>query len=268
MSEIMLFLFEGESTEPQIFDNIEKVFFSNEQTGITKALYKQDIYNLYENLNQYKDSDDGFDIDLIELLIERKSINPDDIDVNKISSIYLFFDLDIHAYKKDEKVTAAKRTEAINRVKKLVEYFGNETEQGKMYISYPMIEALRAYGDTWGYCEICSIEAKDSNQFKDMVKGKNSFSDFTRYNFPIWKDAIISTIDKLYCLSYLDPPECKEIASIEYEEVMKITNQNNILTNQENKFVSNGMIMILSSVPLFLVDFFGKPLFNSTYLER
>lgn len=54
------------------------------------------------------------------------------------SEVYLFFDYDAHQ---------TNLGKAVNEdvIRQMLESFDNETENGKLYISYPMVEALRDY---------------------------------------------------------------------------------------------------------------------------
>lgn len=60
-----------------------------------------------------------------------------DIDASAdISEIYLFFDYDFH--------NRNLSLEEINRqVREMLETFNNETEFGRLYIDYPMVESIR-----------------------------------------------------------------------------------------------------------------------------
>ena len=65
MSNTILFVFEGEVLEKQIFDNIKKNFFSEEKSTMLIASFKAEIYQLYKQVK-----DDEF-LDLVELLKEK-----------------------------------------------------------------------------------------------------------------------------------------------------------------------------------------------------
>ncbi len=56
----------------------------------------------------------------------------ENISKDQIAEIYLFFDYDKHASNSSDE-----------KIKKMLEVFDNETEKGKLYISYPMIEAIK-----------------------------------------------------------------------------------------------------------------------------
>lgn len=130
------FIVEGEVREPQIIDNISKIFFSHANYKIITLPAGENIYMLWKQLKE-----DDFDTDIIEVLRESNvevqkqllGLSRDDF-----SEVYLFFDYDAHQ-------TNLENTIKDDVVYQMLESFDNETENGKLYISYPMVEALRDY---------------------------------------------------------------------------------------------------------------------------
>lgn len=139
MSNTILFVFEGERTEPQILKCMQKVYFSSSDQPIVQAIFGTDIYQLWKKVNE-----DEY-LDLIEVLREIKTNDKNkatlqNITRDAVSEIYLFFDYDGYATQaSDEKIQA------------LLQYFNEETERGKLYISYPMVESLKDLDDVNPY---------------------------------------------------------------------------------------------------------------------
>lgn len=124
MSKTLL-IFEGEVTEPRYFEAIKKHFPFK---GELLAIFGTTIYQLYDKLN----NDDG--LDLLGILKERKlknNINLNEIRRRDISEVYLFFDHDSHDC-----------TATPDKLAEMLELFNDETDNGKLYISYPMVESL------------------------------------------------------------------------------------------------------------------------------
>lgn len=128
---MILFIFEGEETEKFIFEYFQRFFFSGANERSKMYAYKTNIYSLYKNVTESQD------LDIVEILkendktgelawLERR---------DQISDVYLFFDFDYH----DSRHTA---DEACRKVREMLEFFCDETDNGKLYISYPMVEAL------------------------------------------------------------------------------------------------------------------------------
>lgn len=82
---------------------------------------------------------DDFETDIVEVLRENV---PDAAHLlkghgrNDFAEVFLFFDFDVHANNLREKNN-------LDALREMLGVFNNETELGKLYISYPMIEALR-----------------------------------------------------------------------------------------------------------------------------
>ena len=142
------FIVEGEAREPQIIDNISKVFFSHGNFKIITLPAGENIYMLWKKLKA-----DDFDTDIIEVLRESNddiSKQLDGLSRDDFSEVYLFFDYDMHQ-------TNLGKEDDADAVKQMLESFDNETVNGKLYISYPMVEALRDSDK-----RICKENAKNS----------------------------------------------------------------------------------------------------------
>ena len=88
------FIVEGEAREPQIIDNISKVFFSHGNFKIITLPAGENIYMLWKKLKA-----DDFDTDIIEVLRESNddiSKQLDGLSRDDFSEVYLFFDYDMH----------------------------------------------------------------------------------------------------------------------------------------------------------------------------
>ncbi|MBR0037569.1 MAG: hypothetical protein IJP70_08005 [Bacteroidales bacterium] len=131
---MILFIFEGASYEPSLYEGIKSLFFpkSNDQVLCS---FCSSIYTFYKRL---KDEFDGF-ADVVDVLkIELAKTDPrNELFKYKsadFESIYLFFDYDF--YRGDLKKKNA-------QIKELLKYFNEETDYGRLFISYPMIESIQ-----------------------------------------------------------------------------------------------------------------------------
>ena len=135
----VLFVLEGEQPEGNTLARLQRAFpeeLADLSEDLVEYVYSSHIYGLYNKLKE----DDGFS-DVIEVL---KELYPKDEALQKtkredISQVFLFFDLDIH------KQPIEKSCDQLNE---LVQFFDNETENGKLFLSYPMAEAIN----------ICDVE--------------------------------------------------------------------------------------------------------------
>ncbi|WP_461248051.1 hypothetical protein, partial [Treponema sp. R6D11] len=133
MSNTILLVFEGEKIEGQLFNSIEKIFFSNPNgQQIIRSSFKAEIYQLWKKI---KDDDA---LDVVEVLKEEPSSDINNLARKDVSEVHLFFDHDGHSH--SDAMLPQEYNEMIN---KLLETFDNEFDQGKLWLSYPMTEAIK-----------------------------------------------------------------------------------------------------------------------------
>ena len=134
---MILFVFEGEKPEMPIFKTLECLFFPNKGKGI-ECCFGQNIYRLYSLM---KPTDKEFEKDIVAALQQELESRNDstlaDFVYDDFSEICLFFDYDFQN-------TQLPPDELDRRVGELLAFFNNDSENIKMYISYPMAEAIRA----------------------------------------------------------------------------------------------------------------------------
>ena len=131
---MILFVFEGKRREPDIFKTLEYLFFPKEQNIVYS--FGNNLYELYRRLQEL----DGAG-DIVSLLREINKGNPnspfsENVKTSDFSEIFLFFDYDFQN-------TNLTLDQMNQQVLEMLEVFNDETENGKLYINYPMLEAIR-----------------------------------------------------------------------------------------------------------------------------
>lgn len=242
-----LFIVEGEVREPLIIDNISKVFFKHAKFKVITLPAGQNIYMLWKRLKE-----DDFETDIIEILreanekIERQLLG---LKRNDFSEIYLFFDYDGHQENLGE-------VDDINNViEQMLVGFDNETENGKLYISYPMVEALRDFEE--GRCgkrDNCYIKIDEICNYKTISAIRAIYPQFKLYNYPIWKEVIDVFVMRISCLM-----NYKSVIS--YEQYVKMISPFEIYKYEEIEILNN-RVFILSAFPEFLLEYFGVKLWR------
>ena len=233
--EYILFIFEGKKTEPLIFENLKKYFLEKKESKITQDIiisYGTVIYRLYKEF--FIDDILDEDLDLVTIL---KPTNKDANIVTRgsVSEIYLFFDYDNHASNADD-----------SKLFKMLDLFNNETEKGKLFISYPMVEALQHIKSD---IDFKNIVAKCEKIYKQEVKANcnHEFLHFNDYSINIWNYLIKEHIKK-----------ANFIVNDKYEYNNEIIEQLLIFENQKEKYIKkNNKVAVLSSFPLFLLNYYG-----------
>jgi hypothetical protein len=246
------FIVEGEAREPIIIDNISKIFFAHGNIKIITLPAGQNIYMLWKKLKE-----DDFNTDIIELLRE----NHNDLDKqlqglsrNDFSEVYLFFDYDGHQ-------NNLGADDGGNVIDQMLTSFDNETENGKLYISYPMVEALRDF--EMGVCgkkDNCFVAIEEFENYKSLSASRTNTPQFKTYNYDIWKEVIDVFSMKLSCLM-------GQSDIVTYDFFIEKINPNEIFKLEENEIQRN-RVFILSAFPEFLLDYFGLKLWKTCVKHR
>ena len=255
---MILFVFEGAKREPDLFRAIETLFFQDKQNIVCS--FGNNIYELYNELQSFEG--DG---DIVSILKERyqgqkDSPFTDDAKSSDFSEIYLIFDYDFQNKNISLDVMNS-------QLEEMLDMFDDETDNGRLYINYPMVEAIRYTKtlpdkDYWTYV-VSRKECTDSS-FKSIA---DSFSDFKSLDFLTlntrraatekeirsrldnWKLLIVQNVSKAnyICSGENEMPEDKDAVS-----------QNAIFDAQKVYIIRSESASILSAFPLFLFDYFPK----------
>ena len=255
-----LFVFEGKKTEPYIFDTLFRLFFANAEDKVVCS-YDNNIYELYNAMEKL-----DWEADIVRLIkeknVERGDHSLDAYErVSDFSEVYLMFDCDFHHH-------WFPLDELTDKLAKMLERFDNETENGKLFVSYPMVEALRytkqmVDADYKDY--VCKRE--DCSRFKTMA------AEFSRGVYPNWD---------FICLKANESPNEERMTKLKSnwtlanEQNVKKANwlchdedevpesatdveQKDIFTAQKDKYIETDhpQVSILSGISLFLYDYFG-----------
>ncbi len=272
---MILFILEGKKQEPRIYKTIQQIYFRNRIEDEIIVSYCSNIFSLFNKMKEYDSFDGGADIVKI-LKLEQKE-NPEISDsllaiehTDSFSEIYLFFDYDLQRINKYNTMAIEEQN---NILKQMLEYFSNETDKGKLYINYPMIESLRYFKKSLPDEDYYKYTSKvfDNISFKQKCSEESYYKNFDfialrigkGYKNPIindkssfetikqnWKTIIdLNVIKANYiCCDELAVPGSKEYIA-----------QERILANQINKYLQrSGEVSILNSFPLFIYEYFKR----------
>lgn len=180
MSNI-LFVFEGEKTEDQIVASFTKHIF-NDKTVITCA-FCAEIYQLHRALVDDEDLDT---FSLLKDIPNNKEILKD-FTRDDFAEIYLFFDYDGHSTLASD-----------NALFEMLNIFDEETDLGKLYISYPMVESIKHFSEELDFKNL-KVEAKKNIKYKKLVseEADKKYLQFSKYTIEIWKLLIINHLSKM-----------------------------------------------------------------------
>lgn len=244
---MILFVFEGGKAEPTVFDSIGKLFLTNEELRIVKC--RHDLPTLYSNLKS-----NGYDL-LRSLPFEENDIVlPADKRLDTLfSQVYLFFDYDFQNRMGTQKVN--------DILDEMLDFFDDETGNGKLYINYPMIESLKYTKEMpdaayWKYVATRDECAKhkfkgNAERFAYAQARAFRFIDLEKTDGETvrnnWEDLKFQNVCKA---NYL-VTGCNTMPSEK-----SIIDQKSIFEAQKEKYVNpNDMVSILNSFPIFLYEY-------------
>lgn len=232
MPNNILFVFEGSKTEGSITDSLLK-FFVNENTVVTCA-YCNTVYGLHNAIS----SDEYLDTFNLLRDMEVNSAILHDFKRSDFAQIYMFFDYDGHASNAGD-----------DKLSELLAFFSEETEQGKLYISYPMVEALRHIEnfDTFGGLK---VSCEGLSGYKKVVgeRSLEKLKNLKLWDIVTWKTVIESHLNKMNMI-------VNDIFTFPEAIVDQVTIFNHQIIKYKNK---DNTVAVLSGFPVFIHDYYGN----------
>ena len=129
-------------------------------------------------------------------------------------------------------------------------HFDNETEKGKLYISYPMVEALKHIEKDAPFMQLYTHSYKE---YKAYVNKNclNEYKHFNRYTKSIWQ-----------CLVDIHGKKANYLVNQRDVFPESIFTQLVIFHAQKQYLSRSAQMGVLSAFPLFLLDYFGINYFS------
>jgi hypothetical protein len=176
-----------------------------------------------------------------------------------VAEIHLFFDFEGRILP-DERIDLYCEIAA-----QMLDIFNDEYERGRLWISYPMVEALKHSAKDLNKCfNRCVMKIKTETRYKKHVdKAMVDYQDTRKYNYQDWKELIFVNMEKAYCLVSL------KYQLPEYRVLDESICQINIFESQRERFVLPAFsVAVLSSFPLFLLYYFGEKQYQDVIREK
>lgn len=253
---MILFVFEGKKREPMLFETMKRLFFREGQS-ITCS-FNNNIYQLYQDLQEM---DEGADI--VSVLREKNKDNEDspfkdDTRTSDFSEIYLFFDYDFQ----NKNLTL---DEMNVQLKELIEIFNDETDNGKLYINYPMIESIRytkALPDPDFINYTITLSECQANDFKEIAAEFSGYGNLDYIVLPTHREPTEREINKRkqnwIHLKEQNVSKANYICNGDHciPADKSAISQEIIFTAELEKYiVPSDSVAILSAFPIFLYDY-------------
>lgn len=235
----ILLIVEGEETEPRILGSASHGLLSLIGADYEIVAFSNPIYELYDS---YKKEE--YDDIVSYLRYEKKLlIDPNILSKNAFSAIYLVFDYEPHYHKYSD-----------DKIKEMLQIFNNETELGKLYINYPMVEAyydLRNFPDKNFNDRCVELDGFNGKKYKKEV---NMSTKLKKNN--------IRPIDLCYIIMH-NYNKSKLIT----KSLDSLVDHNMILENQISKKNKENQIYVLSTLALLPIDYNYKKTIETIKLK-
>lgn len=191
------------------------------------AEYNTSIYELYD------DYVDGKYDDLVSFLRNEKGLKiPDGILSKKaFNEVYLIFDFDPQYHKYDDL-----------KIHRMLDLFCDETDLGKLYINYPMVESfyhLKSLPDPDYYSRTVSVDDISSKKYKKTVRAETAIIKH-KMNTRVYSMIVMHNYNKAKILSKA------ETDLINYTEIL------NKQITMKNEYKE---IFVLNTLALLPIDY-------------
>ena len=224
----IVFVVEGKIAEPKLLSEIAK------SIGIEVSQiypYETNIYSLYRHYTEYKKSfvNEPDDVDLFSYILELENEKEKD--------------------EQNDIVNLSRR-----EVSEMINEFSNETGAGKLYISYPMVEALKLYQKktsdkvAFYHFKLDEKKTKSGKTFKAVCENHKDHFIFGQ----AFSEQDIEWI-KLYHL--LLSREIYQLSTIDFKEYRAKVSTRETFAKQLSTFKCNERSFVFSSVAEFLLDY-------------
>lgn len=239
----ILFICEGAKTEKHFCNLIIDKYFIQKQKPKEFVAFGTNIYGLYDEMSK----DEGLDI--VELIKEKAKAKRDMYNYSKLaaggfSEIYLIFDFDFQAPQYD-----------YEKISNMIDFFDNETEHGKLYINYPMMESFKHFKELPDpNFNSYKVDKKGCLKYKELIGDISQIVHFSDITEDVLKIIIKQNLDKY---SYITE---KELNS--YTSYLENFSQRMLLDIQVYNLNKEGQVFVLNTTLFWGIDYFGKIKFD------
>lgn len=267
----IVFIYEGVHAEEEIFCSLTQVYLS--------AFYEVETFHLPADGNIYmlwkRLVDDEFDTNVIDILKEmskdaRQRIEEQALKASDFAEIYLFFDYDGHAaafsedtvHEANELCKRLGMPEVKNKwdiLERMLLVFQNETEEGKLYISYPMIESIKEIDRKTAEYKRLYIPLEKAPDYKHRFYERADYGKYALFTKEMWNIACHASVKQANLIVR------KKIACTYREFIAELT-QHEIYKAQKLYYINGQeerLLAVLNSVPLFLIEYFEVDFWNT-----
>lgn len=230
----ILFIVEGKNDEPRFIKQLFLKCFP--KTNFNIYSYEANLHMLASRLEKDYANFEEDELDIL-LFIKSYETKHKDIFNLKYTDIFLIFDFepqhpDLH----------------LDTIRKMMNYFNQSDERGKLFINYPMMQSYR-HLKTLPYIEFLNskLSKNNFNHYKEIVTNDSFNNDISTYDYTIFVSLAFHHLIKLLFIQdgNLSLPTIDDYYRLDYVAIF-----DNQCKNLENNF-----IWIVNTCILILVDY-------------
>lgn len=259
----ILLLVEGMSAEVKLFKKIIECFDEINVSEQDIIVYDTNLWVLNDDLKkEFGDNWYEEEIDFIRFLCSKFNIKNqilplsgqeqvDDFKDLKFTDVFLVFDYERQDPRFDESV-----------IKKMLSFWNESTENGLLYINYPMIEAykhLKAIPDNEYLNRQCDCTTLINKKYKERVGSESSFTDLKKYDRNILKELVIHNLCKASAITQGTTDISDSIAkkywnSRDYNAILDVQ-------NKSSRNDAAGFVHVLATCLFFIPEYNSNLIF-------
>lgn len=234
----VLFITEGQNDEVKYIERLFKTCNHIQKYEIIP--YKTNIHNLANSLFKNGLIDEFLDIKQV-LKEKTTDANTKEKLSQEFSDIILVFDFE-----------PQEKNPHFDIIRQLLEYFNDSTENGKLYINYPMMQSYRHFNTLPDInFNNVKVSKEDANKYKQIIDSFSKFKNTTHHSYRLFVSITYHHLIKLnYILNNKNTlPPINFIS--EWQQIDLFDKQLSFLENNQDIFVIN-------TFTLFLVEYNPK----------
>lgn len=248
MSKKVLLIVEGEADEVRFFRQLFKCCYRT--LDFRFYSYKTNLHVLAQELyNNYPD----FENDNIDIRLVLSSLETDEkkkkILKEKYSDVYMIFDFEPQDHNTH-----------YDTVKRMLSYFTDSTEQGKLFINYPMMQSYKHFSKLPDNdFDKKAVTIEQVRKYKSLVNDESSFTDLSKYDYRTFYSIAYHHLRKAICIQFGDCqcPTINNFPQLDYQDIFD--KQVCLVDNEQKVWVLNTCILgIIEFSPKKYFDFIEK----------
>lgn len=258
-----LFLVEGEDTEVKLLNQILACFPEISLRPDDILIFRTNIWVLCDTLNR-DIGENWYDDDIDFLNFLRSSTNVcqqlNGFDTASVTDIFLIFDYE----RQDPRFDA-------NLLKHMMNFWNNSTENGLLYINYPMIESFNHIKSPFPdlnfltrkiECSKLCMKQGHKNLYKVMAKNESSFPDLSNIDRDTFKELTIHHFCKASAILYGSSDISESTACQIWNNIdnirLRLLDEQNILSAD----LSSGFVYVIATCLWFICEYNSSLVFS------